>query len=107
MKSQLNNPATTGKSDRFPLLDLFWPRSGALSASETCGSSLTLRENMAARFFLLFIVCLIVIGLPVLLAELAIGRAGRGSAATSFVKAGGPKVFGRLDCSRLLHRFSF
>ncbi|MCM3785038.1 sodium-dependent transporter [Neobacillus mesonae] len=45
-------------------------------------------------FFLLFIVCLLVVGLPVLLAELAIGRAGRGSASSSFVKAGGGKIWG-------------
>lgn len=46
-------------------------------------------EHGGAAFFLLFILCLIIIGLPVLLAELAIGRSGRGSAATSFVRAGG------------------
>ncbi len=46
-------------------------------------------ENGGAAFFLLFIVCLVLIGLPVLLAELAIGRSGRGSAATSFIRAGG------------------
>ncbi|WP_054954660.1 sodium-dependent transporter [Paenibacillus dakarensis] len=50
-------------------------------------------EHGGAAFFLLFIICLIIIGLPVLLAELAIGRAGRGSAATSYVKAGGPTAF--------------
>lgn len=48
-------------------------------------------ENGGAAFFLLFIVCLLLIGLPVLLAELAIGRSGRGSAATAFIKAGGHK----------------
>ncbi|WP_020430895.1 sodium-dependent transporter [Paenibacillus riograndensis] len=48
-------------------------------------------ENGGAAFFLLFIVCLVLIGLPVLLAELAIGRSGRGSAATSFIRAGGGK----------------
>ncbi|MEK3983555.1 sodium-dependent transporter [Paenibacillus sp. FSL K6-3166] len=48
-------------------------------------------ENGGAAFFLLFIVCLVLIGLPVLLAELAIGRSGRGSAATAFVRAGGGK----------------
>ncbi|MBN2982015.1 MULTISPECIES: sodium-dependent transporter [Cohnella] len=37
-----------------------------------------------AAFFLLFIVCLIVIGLPVLLAEMTIGRGGRGDASASF-----------------------
>ncbi|QSF46295.1 sodium-dependent transporter [Paenibacillus tianjinensis] len=48
-------------------------------------------ENGGAAFFLLFIVCLVLVGLPVLLAELAIGRSGRGSAATSFTRAGGGK----------------
>lgn len=50
-------------------------------------------ENGGAAFFLLFIVCLVLIGLPVLLAELAIGRSGRGSAATSFIRAGGGKAW--------------
>lgn len=50
-------------------------------------------ENGGAAFFLLFLVCLIVIGLPVLLAELAIGRSGRGSAATAFVRAGGGRAW--------------
>lgn len=55
-----------------------------------------------AAFFLLFIVCLLVIGLPVLLAELAIGRSGRGSAASSFVKAGGSKFWGRLGLLQII-----
>jgi len=62
-------------------------------------------ENGGAAFFLLFIICLLVIGLPVLLAELAIGRAGRGSAATSFVKAGGSKVFGKLGILQVIAPF--
>lgn len=62
-------------------------------------------ENGGAAFFLLFIVCLILIGLPLLLAELAIGRSGRGSAATSFVKAGGSKVFGRLGLLQVIAPF--
>ncbi|OXM13618.1 sodium-dependent transporter [Paenibacillus herberti] len=37
-----------------------------------------------AAFFLLFIVCLILVGLPILLAEMTIGRGGRGNAASSF-----------------------
>lgn len=53
-------------------------------------------ENGGAAFFLLFIACLVTVGLPVLLAELAIGRAGRGSASSSFVKAGGGKIWGKL-----------
>ncbi|MGP0584286.1 sodium-dependent transporter [Paenibacillus timonensis] len=62
-------------------------------------------ENGGAAFFLLFIICLILIGLPLLLAELAIGRAGRGSASTSFVKAGGPKAFGRLGLLQVIAPF--
>lgn len=62
-------------------------------------------EHGGAAFFLLFIICLILIGLPLLLAELAIGRAGRGSASTSFVKAGGPKVFGRLGLLQVIAPF--
>ncbi|WP_028561809.1 sodium-dependent transporter [Paenibacillus pinihumi] len=46
-------------------------------------------ENGGAAFFLLFIICLLIVGLPLLLAELAIGRSGRASAASSFVKLGG------------------
>ncbi|UHA75484.1 sodium-dependent transporter [Paenibacillus sp. 481] len=38
-----------------------------------------------AAFFLLFIVCLLIVGLPVLLAEMAIGRSGRGNGVTSFL----------------------
>ncbi|EOS54970.1 NSS family neurotransmitter:Na+ symporter [Paenibacillus barengoltzii G22] len=62
-------------------------------------------QNGGAAFFLIFIICLILIGLPLLLAELAIGRSGRGSASTSFVKAGGPKVFGRLGLLQVIAPF--
>ncbi|WP_223066163.1 sodium-dependent transporter [Paenibacillus caui] len=62
-------------------------------------------ENGGAAFFLLFIVCLLVIGLPVLLAELAIGRSGRGSASTSFVKAGGGRIWGRLGWLQVISPF--
>ncbi|MED4604203.1 sodium-dependent transporter [Paenibacillus validus] len=37
-----------------------------------------------AAFFLLFIVCLLLVGLPVLIAEMTIGRSGRGNASSSF-----------------------
>lgn len=46
-------------------------------------------ENGGAAFFLLFIICLVLVGLPVLLAELAIGRSGRASAASAFTRLGG------------------
>lgn len=50
-----------------------------------------------AAFFLLFIVCLLLVGLPVLLAELALGRAGRGSAASAMVKVGGHPIWGKMS----------
>ncbi|WP_068776700.1 sodium-dependent transporter [Paenibacillus sp. FJAT-26967] len=37
-----------------------------------------------AAFVLIFIFCLLIVGMPVLLAEMAIGRAGRGNASSSF-----------------------
>lgn len=90
-KSDLD-PNRAGKGERFS-------RAGFIMAA--IGSSVGLGnmwkfpyitgENGGAAFFLLFIVCLLLIGLPVLLAELAIGRSGRGSAATAFIKAGGHK----------------
>lgn len=45
-------------------------------------------------FFLLFIICILLVGLPVLLGELAIGRAGRGDAVYSFSKVTGKKWWG-------------
>ncbi|MBU5441677.1 sodium-dependent transporter [Paenibacillus sp. MSJ-34] len=41
-------------------------------------------QNGGAAFFLIFLAFLAIIGLPVLLAELTIGRGGRGDAAASF-----------------------
>ncbi|GIP39883.1 transporter [Paenibacillus sp. J31TS4] len=46
-----------------------------------------------AAFFLVFIICLLLVGLPVLLAEMAIGRGGRGDAATSFRNLSRNKVW--------------
>ncbi|WP_410512788.1 sodium-dependent transporter [Paenibacillus sp. BR2-3] len=58
-----------------------------------------------AAFFLLFIVCLVAVGLPVLLAELAIGRGGRGSAASSFIKVGGHKAWGGMGMLSVIGSF--
>ncbi|MGF7049538.1 NSS family neurotransmitter:Na+ symporter [Paenibacillus sp. DS2015] len=58
-----------------------------------------------AAFFILFVVCLVAIGLPVLLAELAIGRGGRGSASSSFVKVGGQQIWGRLGMISVIAAF--
>ncbi|WP_442602184.1 sodium-dependent transporter [Paenibacillus sp. KN14-4R] len=46
-------------------------------------------------FFVMFILCLIVIALPVFIAELAIGRGGRGNASSSFFKLSGSKFWER------------
>lgn len=40
-------------------------------------------ENGGAAFFLLFILCLVIVGIPILLAEMTIGRGGRGNASSS------------------------
>ncbi|MUT65138.1 sodium-dependent transporter [Paenibacillus sp. NEAU-GSW1] len=58
-----------------------------------------------AAFFLLFIVCLLAIGLPVLLAELAIGRGGRGSVSTSFIRLSGAKGWGAVGFLSILAPF--
>ncbi|MWC27346.1 sodium-dependent transporter [Paenibacillus sp. MMS18-CY102] len=47
-----------------------------------------------AAFFLLFTICLLLIGLPVLMAELTVGRGGRGSASSSLVRLSGRKIWG-------------
>lgn len=49
-----------------------------------------------AAFFLLFMVCLLLVGLPILLAELAVGRGGRGNASSSLTKLSGSKTWGTL-----------
>ncbi|EHB63654.1 MULTISPECIES: sodium-dependent transporter [Paenibacillus] len=106
MKKQLNDPAASGKQDRFSSAGFIL---AAIGSSVGLGNMWKFPyitgEHGGAAFFLLFIICLILIGLPVLLAELAIGRAGRGSAATSFVKAGGAKIFGHLGLLQVIAPF--
>ncbi|MDO7906313.1 sodium-dependent transporter [Paenibacillus sp. JX-17] len=106
MSRQQESNGSSTKADRFS-------RSGFILAA--IGSSVGLGnmwkfpyitgEYGGAAFFLLFIICLIAIGLPVLLAELAIGRAGRGNASSSFTKVGGPKIFGKLGLLQVLAPF--
>lgn len=100
-----NNPVQ-GRNDRFSSAGFIL---AAIGSSVGLGNMWKFPyitgENGGAAFFLLFIVCLILIGLPLLLAELAIGRAGRGSAATSFVKAGGSKIFGQLGLLQVIAPF--
>lgn len=62
-------------------------------------------ENGGAAFFLLFILCLIIIGLPVLLAELAIGRSSRASAATAFAKITGKKGWNAVGILQIIAPF--
>lgn len=89
-KSSININENNQKSERFSSAGFIF---AAIGSSVGLGNMWKFPyitgENGGAAFFLLFVVCLILIGLPVLLAELAVGRSGRGSAATSFVRAGG------------------
>lgn len=50
--------------------------------------------NGGGAFFLLFIFFMCIVGLPVLLGEMSIGRAGRGDAAVSFTRLSGKKWWG-------------
>ncbi|WP_248927892.1 sodium-dependent transporter [Paenibacillus hamazuiensis] len=62
-------------------------------------------KHGGAAFFLLFIVCLIIVGLPVLLAEMVIGRGGRGNASTSFYNLTGKKVWAAFGLFAVLTAF--
>src|SRR4030095_1637758 len=58
-----------------------------------------------AAFFLLFVICLLLVGLPVLLAELAVGRGGRGNASTSLIRLSGRKLWGGFGFITILGAF--
>lgn len=58
-----------------------------------------------AAFFLLFICCLVVVGLPVLLAEMAIGRGGRGSASKAFYQLSGSRFWSAFGLFSVLTAF--
>ncbi|WNQ12477.1 sodium-dependent transporter [Paenibacillus aurantius] len=58
-----------------------------------------------AAFFLLFVIFLVLVGLPVLLAEMTIGRGGRGSAYTSFRNLSKVKVWGTFGFLAILGAF--
>jgi Na+-dependent transporters of the SNF family len=58
-----------------------------------------------AAFFLMFVICLLAVGLPVLMAELAIGRGGRGSVSASFSRLSKQKGWGALGFLMILAPF--
>nr|WP_255298318.1 sodium-dependent transporter [Brevibacillus dissolubilis] len=58
-----------------------------------------------AAFFLLFFCCLLFVGLPILLAEMAIGRSGRGNAVSSFYALSQNKIWGKLGFLTVLTPF--
>jgi len=58
-----------------------------------------------AAFFLLFIICLLLVGLPVLLAELSVGRGGRGNASSSLIRLSGHKLWGGFGFITVLGAF--
>jgi NSS family neurotransmitter:Na+ symporter len=62
-------------------------------------------QHGGAAFFLLFIVCLLIVGLPVLLAEMAIGRGGRQNASSSLYHLTGKKYWGILGLFFVLTAF--
>ncbi|MGZ9586342.1 sodium-dependent transporter [Paenibacillus marinisediminis] len=62
-------------------------------------------ENGGGAFVLLFIFFLFIVGLPVLLGEMAIGRAGRGDAVHAFTKLSGKKWWGILGFIAVLAAF--
>lgn len=53
-------------------------------------------QNGGGAFFLLFIVCLLFVGLPILLGEMAVGRGGRGDAVAAFTTLSQKKGWGFL-----------
>lgn len=59
-----------------------------------------------AAFFLLFIACLLFVGLPILLAEMAIGRGGRGNAASSFTNLSNNKYWGLMGLLGVIGAFA-
>ncbi|WP_169084424.1 sodium-dependent transporter [Paenibacillus sp. PL91] len=58
-----------------------------------------------AAFFMLFVICLLLVGLPVLLAELTVGRGGRGNASTSLIRLSGRKLWGGFGFITILGAF--
>jgi NSS family neurotransmitter:Na+ symporter len=62
-------------------------------------------KHGGAAFFLLFIICLIVVGLPTLLAEMTIGRGGRGNAAASLYNLTGKKYWSWLGLLSVIAAF--
>jgi NSS family neurotransmitter:Na+ symporter len=62
-------------------------------------------KHGGAAFFLLFIICLIIVGLPILLAEMTIGRGGRGNASISFFNLTGKKYWGAFGLLSILTAF--
>ncbi|WP_282942247.1 sodium-dependent transporter [Paenibacillus sp. RC67] len=62
-------------------------------------------KHGGAAFFLLFILCLLIVGLPILLAEMTIGRGGRGNASSSLFNLSGKKYWGVLGLLPILCAF--
>lgn len=62
-------------------------------------------QNGGGAFFCLFIICLLIVGLPVLLGELAVGRGGRGDAVVAFSKLSGQKKWGMFGFIAVLVAF--
>ncbi|UUZ86060.1 sodium-dependent transporter [Paenibacillus sp. P26] len=62
-------------------------------------------KHGGAAFFLVFIICLIVVGSPILLAEMTIGRGGRGNASTALYRLTNKKYWGALGFLPIITAF--
>jgi len=103
---QVNNNRPEGSADQFSKAGFILAAIGsAVGLGNMWKFPYITGQYGGAAFFLLFIVCLVAVGLPVLLAELAIGRGGRGSAASSFVKVGGHKAWGGMGMLSVIGAF--
>ncbi|RIX51245.1 sodium-dependent transporter [Paenibacillus nanensis] len=96
----------SNKNDRFSSLGFIMSAVGsAVGLGNMWKFPYITGQYGGAAFFLLFIVCLLLIGFPVLLAELAVGRGGRGNASSSLTKLSGSKAWGALGFLSVLGAF--
>lgn len=108
----MNHPTSKNEPSTLPSKERFTSSGFILAA---IGSSVGLGnmwkfpyitgQHGGAAFFLLFMGCLIIVGLPVLLAEMAIGRSGRRNAAGSLSYLTGKKYWGVLGFLFILTAF--
>ena len=91
-EQQVDVKSQSGKGDQFSSAGFIMAAIGsAVGLGNMWRFPFITGKYGGAAFFFLFVVCLFIIGLPLLLAELAIGRQARSSAGTVFTKVGAKK----------------